>query len=94
MKERDRHVWRKSIPIRGNSRCEGHEVECAWGIQRSSRGHCNRNGGRKEEDGGDEFGKHGDKMVQDILDHRKDIDFTLTEMRSPRQGFEQGSEGI
>lgn len=69
-------------------------IECAWGIQGKARSKYKRNGVREKREGGDAFGKHGGKMVQDLLDHCKDIDFTLSDMGSPRQGFEQESEGI
>lgn len=67
-----------------------------WGgmclrYSRKSKGPVRGNGVRW---GGNEFGEHGGKIVQDIVDHWKDLDFTLSEMGSPRKGFEQRSEGI
>ena len=37
--------------------------------------------------------RYGGKIVQDILNHQKDLDFTLGEMGSPKEGFEQRRKG-
>lgn len=52
-------------------------------------GQCSWNGVSEGREGGDVFQRYGGKIVQDILDHQKDLDFTLGEMGSPKEGFEQ-----
>lgn len=71
-----------------------HSCQREQQVQRPQGGTCLRYSREWSEVGKDEFGEHGRKIVQGIADHWKNLDFTLSEMGSPRKSFEQRSERI
>ena len=90
---RHMHIWRKSILVRGNSKCRSPGVDVPGVFEEDEVAECSWNGGREEMC----WAKYSGKIIQNTVDQWRDLAFTLSEMGKPigatERAWRRGAKG-